>query len=98
MTLEDLIVRCMQINSNSAPSISYLSLIENGKRNPSNDFMESICEIFQKNKSWFEDKNILPSNEKANLKNQFEFLLHSSILCHVSSMNDLPLLSIDNLV
>ena len=31
MTLEELSVRCYQINDESSPSISYLSLIENGK-------------------------------------------------------------------
>ena len=35
MTLEDLAIRCYQIDAKSAPSISYLSLIESGKRNPS---------------------------------------------------------------
>ena len=74
MTLEDLTVRCMQISSYSAPSISYLSLIENGKRTPSRDLMESICEIFQKNNKWFEDKNILPLNDRFNMKNQFELI------------------------
>ena len=35
LTLEDLSVRCIQIDSSSAPSVSYLSMIENGKRVPS---------------------------------------------------------------
>ena len=29
-TLEDMVVRCMQIDSDSTPSVSYLSLIETG--------------------------------------------------------------------
>ena len=58
MTLEDLSIRCYQVNSNSAPSISYLSLIESGQRNPSDELLNSICQIFQKEKEWFNDQNI----------------------------------------
>ena len=32
LTLEDLSIRCVQIDAEAAPSISYLSMIENGKR------------------------------------------------------------------
>lgn len=35
LTLEDLSVRCIQIDAENAPSVSYLSMIENGKRVPS---------------------------------------------------------------
>ena len=61
MTLEDLSIRCYQVNSSSAPSISYLSLIESGQRNPSENLLDSICQIFQKNKKWFYDQNITDS-------------------------------------
>ena len=53
MTLEDLSIRCYQLNPGSSPSVSYLSLIENGKRNPSSQLMDSICIIFQKKKTGF---------------------------------------------
>ena len=35
LTLEDLSVRCVQVDAEAAPSVSYLSMIENGKRVPS---------------------------------------------------------------
>jgi len=35
LTLEDLSVRCVQIDADAGPSVSYLSMIENGKRVPS---------------------------------------------------------------
>ena len=68
MTLEDLTIRCYQINSNSSPSVSYLSLIESGQRNPSVKLLESLCQIFQKQKEWFYDQNI-SDNIKGNLFN-----------------------------
>ena len=46
-TLEDMIVRCMQIDSKHAPSMSYLSLIENGKRNPSKDLLLLLSKIVE---------------------------------------------------
>ena len=51
LTLEDLSIRCIQMNPESAPSISYLSMIENGKRVPSEDLVEVIATIFQKQKN-----------------------------------------------
>ena len=59
MTLEDLAIRCYQVNSKSAPSISYLSLIERGQRSPSESLLQSICQIFQKQKKWFYDYNLM---------------------------------------
>ena len=79
MTLEDLAVRCYQIDSKSAPSISYLSLIESGKRNPSAEFLNSICQIFQKNKKWFYDYN-LNVNEKINDNDSSSFQLEPDFL------------------
>ncbi len=67
MTLEDLAIRCYQSDSDSAPSISYLSLIESGNRNPSENLLKSICQIFQKQKKWFYDHNL--HNEKNNILN-----------------------------
>ena len=59
MTLEDLSIRCYQIDSSSAPSVSYLSLIESGQRSPSEKLLNSICIVFQKQKDWFYDQNLV---------------------------------------
>jgi len=56
LTLEDLSVRCIQIDAEAAPSVSYLSMIENGKRAPSEKLLEIVAEIFQKEISWFYDE------------------------------------------
>ena len=40
LTLEDLSVRCVQVDAEAAPSVSYLSMIENGKRTPSIEVLE----------------------------------------------------------
>ncbi len=53
LTLEDLSVRCVQIDAAAGPSVSYLSMIENGKRVPSERLVQIIAEIFQKDISWF---------------------------------------------
>ena len=58
LTLEDLSIRCIQMNPESAPSISYLSMIENGKRVPSEDLVDVIATIFQKQKKWFFDESL----------------------------------------
>ena len=57
LTMEDLSVRCVQIDAESAPSVSYLSMIENGKRVPSEAMLEVIAEVFQKDISWFLDES-----------------------------------------
>jgi transcriptional regulator with XRE-family HTH domain len=57
LTMEDLSVRCIQIDADSAPSISYLSMIENGKRVPSEKMLEVIADVFQKEISWFLDES-----------------------------------------
>ncbi len=58
LTLEDLSVRCIQIDREAGPSVSYLSMIENGKRVPSERLLEIIAEIFQKDTSWFFDESL----------------------------------------
>ena len=55
LTLEDLSIRCIQIDPEIAPSISYLSLIETGNRTPSTKLLKLLAEIFQKNINWFLD-------------------------------------------
>ena len=56
LTLEDLSVRCIQVDADAAPSVSYLSMIENGKRVPSERLLRIIAEIFQKDTGWFYDE------------------------------------------
>jgi len=58
LTLEDLSVRCIQVNREIGPSVSYLSMIENGKRVPSQELMQIIAQIFQKDLAWFLDESI----------------------------------------
>jgi len=56
LTLEDLAVRCLQMDPNAGPSVSYLSMIENGKRAPSERLLQIIASIFQKDVEWFLDE------------------------------------------
>ncbi|MCB1844944.1 MAG: helix-turn-helix transcriptional regulator, partial [Halioglobus sp.] len=58
LTLEDLSVRCVQLDAGNAPSVSYLSMIENGKRVPSEALMTTIAAIFQKELNWFFDETL----------------------------------------
>ena len=58
LTLEDLSVRCIRIDRENGPSVSYLSMIENGKRVPSQELMQVIADIFQKDIGWFFDESV----------------------------------------
>ena len=58
LTLEDLSTRCLQVDAKVGPSVSYLSMIENGRRVPSAALLEIIAEIFQKDVSWFMDESL----------------------------------------
>jgi len=55
LTMEDLSARCIKINVDASPSVSYLSMIERGKRFPSVEMLEVIAAIFQKDIDWFLD-------------------------------------------
>lgn len=57
LTMEDLSVRCVQVDAENAPSVSYLSMIENGKRVPSENMLVVIAEVFQKDLRWFLDES-----------------------------------------
>ena len=57
LTLEELSVRCIQHNPDIAPSVSYLSMIESGKRTPSPQLLELLAGVFQRAPSWFLDEN-----------------------------------------
>ena len=65
LTMEDLSARCVKIDANQAPYVSYISMIERGKRFPSADMLDVIAEVFQKDAEWFtndipDDESILP--------------------------------------
>src|SRR5688572_2863086 len=57
LTLEELSARCVQTDANAAPSVSYLSMIENGQRMPSGDMLALLAGIFGKSPGWFLDQN-----------------------------------------
>src|SRR6266581_4326486 len=57
LTLEELSARCIQLDSQSAPSVSYLSMIESGKRVPSQDVLGLLSSLFQRDPRWFLDGN-----------------------------------------
>ena len=69
-TLEDMVVRCMQVDNKNAPSVSYLSLIETSRRNPSENLLILLSKVFQKDLEWFLDDTIrdepLDYSDKAN--------------------------------
>jgi len=57
LTLEELSARCIQLDSRNAPSVSYLSMIESGKRVPSEDVLGLLSSLFQREPHWFLDGN-----------------------------------------
>lgn len=57
LTLEELAARCEQRDAAHAPSVSYLSMVENGKRIPSAQMLEVLAAVFGKDSAWFLDRN-----------------------------------------
>jgi transcriptional regulator with XRE-family HTH domain len=57
LTLDELSARCVQIDAEGAPSVSYLSMVETGKRMPSPEMLEMLAGIFSKQPRWFLDEN-----------------------------------------
>src|SRR5579863_8624189 len=60
LTLEELSVRCIQRSADLAPSVSYLSMIESGKRRPAPALLELLATIFQRSPAWFLDESTEP--------------------------------------
>jgi transcriptional regulator with XRE-family HTH domain len=58
LTLEELSVRCIQLRPELAPSVSYLSMIESGKRRPSPQLLELLAGVFQRAPTWFLDESV----------------------------------------
>jgi transcriptional regulator with XRE-family HTH domain len=57
LTLDELSARCVQIDAAGAPSVSYLSMVETGKRMPSAEMLQMLAGIFSKDSRWFLDEN-----------------------------------------
>jgi transcriptional regulator with XRE-family HTH domain/Zn-dependent peptidase ImmA (M78 family) len=57
LTLEELSSRCVQRDVDLAPSVSYLSMIESGKRAPSPGLLALLSAVFQREPSWFLDES-----------------------------------------
>jgi transcriptional regulator with XRE-family HTH domain len=57
LTLDELSARCVQADPAGAPSVSYLSMIENGKRMPSAEMLAMLARLFGKDARWFLDEN-----------------------------------------
>src|ERR1700744_1537831 len=57
LTLEEPSARCIQRNAQLAPSVSYLSMIERGKRSPSQETLELVAVVFQRGPAWFLDES-----------------------------------------
>jgi transcriptional regulator with XRE-family HTH domain len=57
LTLDELSARCIQLDPESAPSVSYLSMIESGKRVPSDEVLGLFSKLFQREPRWFLDGN-----------------------------------------
>src|ERR1700686_793920 len=58
LTLEELSTRCIQTDAQMARSVSYLSMIESGKRMPSEGVLALLAGVFQRNVSWFLDEQV----------------------------------------
>jgi len=58
LTLDELSARCIQVDPRLGPSVSYLSMIESGKRVPSDDLLDLLANVFQRPVAWFLDGNV----------------------------------------
>jgi len=87
LTLEELSVRCIQRDSDIAPSVSYLSMIESGKRTPSRELLELLAAVFQRTPAWFLDESAdfelpapVPGGATARVPLEPAFLFSKSLL------------------
>jgi transcriptional regulator with XRE-family HTH domain/Zn-dependent peptidase ImmA (M78 family) len=60
LTLDEVSARCVTEDASLAPSVSYLSMIESGKRVPSVEMLELLGKIFQRDVAWFLDETTAP--------------------------------------
>jgi transcriptional regulator with XRE-family HTH domain len=72
LTLDELSARCVQIDAAGAPSVSYLSMVETGKRMPSSQMLDMLAGIFGREARWFLDENteveVAPVRERGGLQ------------------------------
>ncbi len=72
LTLDELSARCVQIDAAGAPSVSYLSMVETGKRMPSAPMLDMLAGIFGRDARWFLDENteveVAPQRERGGLE------------------------------
>jgi transcriptional regulator with XRE-family HTH domain/Zn-dependent peptidase ImmA (M78 family) len=88
LTLEELSVRCMQRDAEHAPSVSYLSMIESGKRAPTIEVIELLALVLQRRVDWFLDeraalesiKPSVPQGGAARIPLEPGFLFSKSVL------------------
>src|SRR5260370_10618493 len=57
LTLDDVSSRCVQIDAAGAPFVSYLTMVETGKRMASAGMLDLLAGIFSKDARWFVDEN-----------------------------------------
>jgi transcriptional regulator with XRE-family HTH domain len=62
LTLEELSTRCVQLDARHAPSVSYLSMVETGKRVPSGAMLAVLAAVFGKEPAWFLDRQSVVAN------------------------------------
>ena len=58
LTLEEVSARCVAEDAALAPSVSFLSMIESGKRQPSAELLDLLARIFQREVGWFLDETV----------------------------------------
>ncbi len=88
LTLEELSARCIQRDAHLAPSVSYLSMIESGKRTPSQETLELVAAVFQRDPGWFLDESAdlelslpqLPKGGAARIPLEPAFLFSKDVL------------------
>ena len=88
LTLEELSARCIQRDAEVAPSVSYLSMIESGKRTPSQETLELLAQVFQRDAAWFLDESAdlelslhaAPSGGAARIPLEPAFLFSKNVL------------------
>lgn len=88
LTLEELSARCIQRDAQLAPSVSYLSMIESGKRTPSQETLELVAAVFQRDPGWFLDESAdlelslpqLPKGGAARIPLEPAFLFSKDVL------------------
>ncbi len=72
LTLDELSARCVQIDAAGAPSVSYLSMVETGKRMPSAPMLDMLAGIFGREARWFLDENteveVAPQRDRGGLE------------------------------